>query len=79
MNEPKKRSGNLSIVGGLICCVLALAGLSQGIVLPEGASGDAFDHLPYVIGQLAVPIVFLIVGAFLLYQGVNAKRATTPT
>jgi len=75
MNEPKTRWGTPSIVGGLICCVLALAGLSQGVVLPEGATGDALDHLPYVLGQLACPAVLLIVGAFLLWQGYRAKRS----
>jgi len=79
MNEPKKRSGTLSTIGGLICCVLALAGLSQGIVLPPGATGDAFDHLPYVVGQLAVPAVLLIVGGFLSWKGFAVKKAATPT
>lgn len=73
--RPKPRSGTLSFIGGLICCTLAFAGLSQGIVLPEGAKGDALDHLPYVIGQLSCPAVLIIIGTFLLWQGYRAKRS----
>lgn len=72
--RPKKRAGTMSITVGIICLVLAFAGLTQGIKRPPDSTGDLLDDLPFMAGQLFVPIALIALGAFLLSRGYQARE-----
>jgi hypothetical protein len=56
-----------------MCIFLAMVGISQGVKRPAGSSGDFLDDLPFIAGQLFVPLALVIVGSFLVWRGWTRK------